>query len=55
MRKKVESDASALMRAITRDFGLPVISIAYDGTEASTNDIQLEAFMDQALGRMAKS
>jgi predicted nucleotide-binding protein (sugar kinase/HSP70/actin superfamily) len=39
---------TALMRAVTRDFGLPVISIAYDGTASSTNDIQLEAFMDQA-------
>ncbi len=42
---------TALMRAITRDFGLPVINIAYDGTESSTNDIQLEAFMDQARGK----
>jgi predicted CoA-substrate-specific enzyme activase len=39
---------TALMRAVTRDSGLPVISIAYDGTASSTNDIQLEAFMDQA-------
>jgi len=42
---------AALMRAVTRDFGLPVINIAYDGTASSTNDIQLEAFMDQARGR----
>ena len=42
---------TALMRAVTRDFGLPIISIAYDGTESSTNDIQIEAFMDQARGR----
>jgi predicted CoA-substrate-specific enzyme activase len=39
---------SALMRAVTRDHGLPVINVAYDGTESSTMDIQLEAFMDQA-------
>ncbi len=42
---------TALMRAVTRDFGLPVISIAYDGTESPANDIQLEAFMDQARGK----
>jgi predicted nucleotide-binding protein (sugar kinase/HSP70/actin superfamily) len=42
---------TALMRAVTRDFRLPVINIAYDGTASSTNDIQLEAFMDQARGR----
>jgi predicted CoA-substrate-specific enzyme activase len=46
---------TALMRAVTRDFGLPVINIAYDGTESSTNDIQLEAFMDQTRERAAKT
>ncbi len=45
---------TSLMRAITRDYGLPVINIAYDGTEASTNEIQLEAFMDQATVKHAK-
>ncbi|HSB33885.1 MAG TPA: acyl-CoA dehydratase activase [Nitrospirota bacterium] len=45
---------TALMRAVTTDFGLPVISIAYDGTESPTNDIQLEAFMDQARVRAAR-
>jgi predicted nucleotide-binding protein (sugar kinase/HSP70/actin superfamily) len=39
---------SALMRAVSKDYGLPVIHIVYDGTEASANDLQLEAFMDQA-------
>ena len=39
---------TALMRAVTMDCGLPVINIAYDGTESATNEIQLEAFMDQA-------
>jgi predicted CoA-substrate-specific enzyme activase len=43
---------TALMKAVTRDFDLPVINIAYDGTEAATNDIQLEAFMDQAKARV---
>ncbi len=46
---------TALMRAVNRDYGLPVISIAYDGTEASTNEIQLEAFMDQARTRAEAS
>ena len=45
---------TALMRAVTRDFGLPVINIAYDGTESPTNDIQLEAFMEQAKARAAQ-
>ncbi len=45
---------TALMRAVTRDYGLPVINISYDGTEATTNEIQLEAFMDQAKARQAK-
>ena len=42
---------TALMRAVTRDHGLPVINVAYDGTESSTTEIQLEAFMDQARSR----
>lgn len=45
---------TALLRAVTRDFGLPIISMAYDGTESPTTQIQLEAFMDQARSR-AKS
>jgi predicted CoA-substrate-specific enzyme activase len=45
---------TALMRAVTKDFDLPSISIPYDGTESSTTEIQLEAFMDQARGRMKK-
>jgi predicted CoA-substrate-specific enzyme activase len=42
---------TALMRAVTRDHGLPVINVAYDGTESSSTQIQLEAFMDQARSR----
>jgi len=42
---------TALLRAVTQDHGIPVISIAYDGTESSTTDIQLEAFMDQSRTR----
>jgi predicted CoA-substrate-specific enzyme activase len=39
---------TALMRAVSRDFDLPTISIPYDGTESSAIEMQLEAFMDQA-------
>jgi predicted CoA-substrate-specific enzyme activase len=39
---------TAILRGITRDFGIPCISIPYDGTESPTLEIQLEAFMDQA-------
>ncbi|MEJ2182636.1 MAG: acyl-CoA dehydratase activase [Nitrospirota bacterium] len=43
---------SGLMRAVSRDFDVPIISIPYDGTESSTTQIQLEAFMDQARASM---
>jgi predicted nucleotide-binding protein (sugar kinase/HSP70/actin superfamily) len=39
---------SGLMRGLRRDFGIPILSIPYDGTESLTMEIQLEAFMDQA-------
>ncbi len=39
---------TALLRGINRDYGIPFISISYDGTESLTTDIQLEAFIDQA-------
>jgi predicted CoA-substrate-specific enzyme activase len=39
---------TALLRGINRDYGIPCISIPYDGTESLTTEIQLEAFMDQA-------
>ncbi|MFI5294228.1 MAG: acyl-CoA dehydratase activase [Thermodesulfovibrionales bacterium] len=39
---------SGLMRGISTDFGVPCLSIPYDGTESLTTEIQLEAFMDQA-------
>lgn len=39
---------TAMLRGITRDYGIPCISIPYDGTESPTIEIQLEAFMDQA-------
>jgi predicted nucleotide-binding protein (sugar kinase/HSP70/actin superfamily) len=39
---------TALLRGISKDYGIPCISIPYDGTESATVEIQLEAFMDQA-------
>ena len=45
---------TALMRGISRRYGVPSISIPYDGTESPANAIVLEAFMDQAKGH-AKS
>ena len=39
---------TALLRGINRDYGIPFISIPYDGTESLTTEIQLEAFIDQA-------
>lgn len=39
---------TTIMRGISRDFGIPCLSIAYDGTESITTEIQLEAFMAQA-------
>jgi len=39
---------TALLRGVSRDYGVPCISIPYDGTESPTTEIQLEAFMDQA-------
>jgi len=40
---------SALMRGLYTDFGVPCLSVPYDGTESLTTRIQIEAFMDQAL------
>jgi predicted CoA-substrate-specific enzyme activase len=39
---------TALLRGINKRFGVPYISIPYDGTESLTVMIQLEAFIDQA-------
>jgi predicted CoA-substrate-specific enzyme activase len=38
---------SGLMRGLKREYGIPCLSIPYDGTESLTTEIQLEAFMDQ--------
>ncbi len=42
---------TALMKAVSRDYGVPCISIPYDGTESSTIELQLEAFMEAAHSR----
>jgi predicted nucleotide-binding protein (sugar kinase/HSP70/actin superfamily) len=39
---------TAILRGVSRDYGIPCISVPYDGTESPTTEIQLEAFMDQA-------
>ncbi|MEW6586797.1 MAG: hypothetical protein AB1442_14475, partial [Nitrospirota bacterium] len=39
---------TALLRGVSRDYGIPCMSIPYDGTESPTIATQLEAFMDQA-------
>ncbi|MBI5195545.1 MAG: CoA protein activase [Nitrospirae bacterium] len=38
---------TALLRAISKDYNIPSISVPYDGTESITTAIQLEAFMHQ--------
>ncbi len=42
---------TALLRGISRDYGIPSISMPYDGTESPSSTLQLEAFMDQAKAR----
>lgn len=39
---------SALLKGVKQDTGIPCLSIAYDGAEATCAEIQLEAFMHQA-------
>ncbi|VAX34236.1 Activator of 2-hydroxyglutaryl-CoA dehydratase [hydrothermal vent metagenome] len=38
---------TAIMRGVTRKYGIPSISIPYDGADSSTTELQLEAFMEQ--------
>ncbi len=38
---------TAIMRAVSEQYGVPSISIPYDGTESPTTELQLEAFMNQ--------
>ncbi|KJR40259.1 CoA-substrate-specific enzyme activase [Candidatus Magnetoovum chiemensis] len=44
---------TALMRAVSRQYNIACISIPYDGTESTTNQLQLEAFMEQAKNNYA--
>jgi predicted nucleotide-binding protein (sugar kinase/HSP70/actin superfamily) len=37
---------TALLKALSKDYGIPCISIPYDGTESPTTGLQLEAFME---------
>ncbi|HYQ47734.1 MAG TPA: hypothetical protein VEP69_01600, partial [Thermodesulfovibrionales bacterium] len=39
---------NALLRGVKNAYGIPYLSIPYDGTESLTTEIQLEAFIDQA-------
>jgi predicted CoA-substrate-specific enzyme activase len=39
---------SAFMKGLKQDTGIPYLNIAFDGTEATCSEIQLEAFMYQA-------
>ncbi|TAN42308.1 MAG: CoA protein activase [Nitrospirae bacterium] len=42
---------SALMKTVAKDFGIPCISIPYDGTESPATALQLEAFMEAAKNK----
>ncbi len=39
---------NALLRGVKNTYGIPYLSIPFDGTESLTTEIQLEAFIDQA-------
>jgi predicted CoA-substrate-specific enzyme activase len=39
---------TALMKAVSKDYGVPCISIPYDGSESTSTGLQLEAFMEAA-------
>ena len=43
---------SALLKGLKQDKGVPCLSVAYDGAEATGSEIQLEAFMHQAYEYM---
>lgn len=44
---------SALLKGLKQDTDIPCLSVAYDGAEATCSDIQLEAFMHQAVEYMS--
>jgi len=37
---------TALLKKLSRDFGVPCISVPYDGSESPTTGLQIEAFME---------
>jgi predicted nucleotide-binding protein (sugar kinase/HSP70/actin superfamily) len=42
---------AGVMQTVKREYDIPFITIPYEGTESSTNAMQLEAFMDQARSK----
>ncbi|MDI6727518.1 MAG: acyl-CoA dehydratase activase [Thermodesulfovibrionales bacterium] len=44
---------TALMKAISRDYSVPCISIPFDGTESPATELQLEAFMESINSSLA--
>ncbi len=41
---------TAVLKSISRSYGIPCISVPYDGTESQVTQLQLEAFMEAAKG-----
>ncbi len=37
---------TALLKVVNKDYGVPCISVPYDGTESATTELHLEAFME---------
>jgi len=44
---------SAMLKGLRQDSDIPCLSVAYDGAEATSSDIQLEAFVHQAFEYMS--
>ncbi|NTU43376.1 MAG: CoA protein activase, partial [Nitrospirales bacterium] len=42
---------TSLMKAVSRDYGVTCVSIPYDGTESTSTELQLEAFMEAVSNR----
>ena len=42
---------TALIKAVSSDYGIPCISIPFDGTESTSVELQLEAFMEAAAAK----
>jgi hypothetical protein len=40
---------TALLKSLSRDYGVPCISIPFDGTASPTIELQLEAFMESIV------